>query len=474
MYFILTKNFVCVHRDKIVQDSLTCTNREQVECPQDTFRELFDQFKRNLLRAAKKSFSNSRSKPESVVAALIDNKKRQRFIRSLEPSSSTLIVIPNVLLEHWQTQIEMHVDFRYMIKTNKIPLVFEFEKKDHPRSMSVSAATDLCLVKQTHVPVVFLDKSGTRPLPNPQFLAMFRIVVTTTQRFSSEWRKGSFQEELECQERASNSIYSLYQESETSPLLSIHWLRMIVDEGHSMGSSSTKSSICFASWILAQRRWAMTGTPTKQTEVQISQLFNLLKFLQHALIDMRNDDSNWWKSHIARSWRSGNLVSFFRLRSLLTLLMKRHTKNDIFELEPPRFKTTKIPMSSIEAKTYNTLVTGVQLNILATSMKGKTSGLQDSLLHSSQSKSARLALANVRRVCVGWAHVIPTLSEKFYRLTIESAKKLKLSDSTITNIRQFLWRAENEELSACNYCGFCLSVLALMPCCGAMGKYAIH
>lgn len=43
------------------------------------------------------------------------------------------------------------------------------------------------------------------------------------------------------------------------------------------------NAIDFASWITADYRWAMTGTPTPQTtrNIGVGNIFGLLKFLKH-------------------------------------------------------------------------------------------------------------------------------------------------------------------------------------------------
>lgn len=346
--------------------------------------------------------------------------------------------------------------------------------------MNVDKATMLCRLNQTHTPMVFIDQAGTRPLPPAEFLAQFQIVITTTNRFRNEAKKGSFQEEIERYEpdgiptfRYGSEHNDPDQPVEACELLKIQWARMVVDEGHSMGNDKSNSTIQFAAWMNARRRWAMTGTPTKQTAAQIGQLRGLMHFLQHEFFTSRMDGDVAWKRNIARCWKDGELVSFFRLRTLLGFVMKRHTKFDIAELAPPVFDKTKVAMSFLEVKAYNALVGAVQTNLLLTSMSGKTSGLQDSLLHRSQSKSARLSLQNIRRVCTGWSRVVTSLAEKFYQETMELAKTFKISENIIDRIREFVWRAENEELTACQFCYIKLSTLLLMPCCGGLSKYIL-
>ena len=367
--------------------------------------------------------------------------------------------------------------------------------------MTVDRVTILCELQKTHAPLVFLDKAGTRPLPPADFLAKFQVVITTTQRFMHECKHGSFQEELERNELGDVSSYRdpLYQgddvADESCELLKVYWNRLVVDEGHSLGKNQKNSTIQFASWINAKNRWAMTGTPTKQSSAEIQQLKGLMLFMQHGFFSSRLNGDIFWKRNVQKAWTEGHLVSFFRLRSLLGYFMKRHTKLDIAELPCPSYSKTVIPMSCLEATTYkcvlkeficfsickshgfcsyfcSTVVGGIQMNILLTSMEARTSGLQDSLLHRSQRKEARLALQNVRRVCSGFSlRVVPKLEDRFYIQTIDMAKNVHhLSDETITHIKEFMHRAENEQLSPCMFCGLQLSTLLLMSCCGGQSR----
>lgn len=428
--------------------------------------------KRTQMNSVRKCFANTKAKPNSKVAALVEEESRKMHLSSLLPSTGTLIVVPSVLMEHWKTQINQHVDFRYL--TDKIPLIFEFRRKD--TSMTFDRARILCRMNKTHAPMVFIDNGGTRPLPPAEFLAMFQIVITTTQRFVNEAKKGSFKEELE-RDNKTNKYSSVYFENDVDTaceLLKVHWMRMVVDEGHSMGNDGHNSSITFASWIKAYRRWAMTGTPTKQNAAQLGQVRGLIRFLQHEFFSSRLNGDVLWKSHIAKGWKDGGMASFFRLNNLLRFLMRRHTKLSIEELPPPLFLKSKVETSNVEANTYNTLVSAVQMNLLLTSMNGKTSGFQDSLLHRSQAKNARLALQNIRRVCTGWSRVIPTLSFRYYAETVEMANLLNLSEDAVAKIKLFMTQAEQEELSTCACCGIQISTMLLMSCCGGQSKYAAH
>lgn len=84
-------------------------------------------------------------------------------------------------------------------------------------------------------PLVFFDRGGTKTLPPAEFLAKFLIVITTTSRFSQEWKNGSFQREVEKSSRKTpERLFENAMDrsaSEVCPLLKIHWIRMIIDEG---------------------------------------------------------------------------------------------------------------------------------------------------------------------------------------------------------------------------------------------------
>mmetsp|Transcript_8540 Transcript_8540/g.12168 ORF Transcript_8540/g.12168 Transcript_8540/m.12168 type:complete len:719 (-) Transcript_8540:91-2247(-) len=295
----------------------------------------------------------------------------------------------------------------------------------------------------------------------------------------AEWKNGSFQDEIrKTQDNKKSGVRSrplerseaYLSESDSPqascPLLKVYWLRLVVDEGHSMGASTHSNSIMFASWITAQRRWAMTGTPTPQTTSSngLRNIFGLLKFLKHDYFCPRRNGENKWKL-LKCGFSEGRLAVFYHLKSLLSFLMIRHTINDIEELPKPRFRRVFTQMSVNETLAYNTLVAGAQINIVTTSMKGETSGWQDSLLNPRQVKHAQKVLGNLRIACSGGTRMLPTIDEKHLKETLNYLRFIhKVEPVKLRMIENFLHRVTTEQLSSCMKCGFQVQVLLLTPC----------
>lgn len=66
------------------------------------FCDLVAAFKDEQRISARKHFSNPRSKPDSRVAELIEREAQDLLYKKLVPSSSTLLVVPDFLLDHWK------------------------------------------------------------------------------------------------------------------------------------------------------------------------------------------------------------------------------------------------------------------------------------------------------------------------------------------------------------------------------------
>lgn len=119
--------------------------------------------------------------------------------------------------------------------------------------------------------------SGKVTLPPADELVKYDIVLFSRTRFEQEVRDGSDSKGrrktagatriCECPYIGSTRIpdchclkdEDLYQ----SPVKDIHWLRIIIDEGHEFSSSTSVAVTVANSLVTAERRWVVSGTPAR-------------------------------------------------------------------------------------------------------------------------------------------------------------------------------------------------------------------
>ncbi|KAJ1934182.1 hypothetical protein FBU59_005782, partial [Linderina macrospora] len=147
-------------------------------------------------------------------------------------SSSTLVVVPDNLIDQWVKEKYKHIDDTSGISMLKID-------------------------------------DATANMPEPQELVAYDLVLISVSRLAREytpiatniselghmcrcWSLGH--DHCVCDERHQSAMTR-------SPLLRVHWKRLIVDEGHIMSTKNTMRSL-IAAYIIADRRWVCTGTPT--------------------------------------------------------------------------------------------------------------------------------------------------------------------------------------------------------------------
>ena len=189
------------------------------------FEDLLSEFKIQQLADATKSLS--RMKKDSNARSLVDAfeaKKRKELEEPLVPSSSTLLVVPSSLLDHWEEQMLMHIDFSYISSRNKSLIYYHTSKKSTKAAKSSSPNITLKLKNVTN-PIIFID-DGSKELPSEDVLARFPIVLTSYNRFTSDWKNGSVEQEIRASRGSSSgSVYWGEEATEASPLLKVHWLR---------------------------------------------------------------------------------------------------------------------------------------------------------------------------------------------------------------------------------------------------------
>ena len=82
-----------------------------------------------------------------------------------------------------------------------------------------------------------------------------------------------------------------------SPLHKIKWLRVILDEGHTIRNPQTRLTKAMLD-LEASRRWVLTGTPIQN---RLDDLWSVVRFLRLEPFD----DKVWWKAAVAMSVRRG-------------------------------------------------------------------------------------------------------------------------------------------------------------------------
>ncbi|KAG6679883.1 hypothetical protein I3842_13G012800 [Carya illinoinensis] len=255
-------------------------------------------------------------------------------------SRATLIVVPSNLVDHWKTQIEKYVS---------------------PGLLRVFVWTD-------------------NRKPSAHWLAWdFDIVITTFNRLSAEWGP-----------------------HKKSVLLQVHWFRVILDEGHTLGSSlNLTNKLQMAVSLVASNRWILTGTPTPNTpNSQLSHLQPLLKFLREETFG-QNQKS--WEAGVLRPFEAGMEEGRSRLLHLLCKCMISARKLDLQNIPPCIKKVTFLNFTEEHARSYNELVVTVRRNILMADWNDPSH--VESLLNPKQWKFRSATVRNVRLSCCVAGHI---------------------------------------------------------------------
>lgn len=255
-------------------------------------------------------------------------------------SRATLIVVPANLVDHWKTQIQKHVQ-----------------------------------VSQLKVYVLNSGKNIS-----PHTLAWdYDIIITTFNRFSVEWAP-----------------------RKKSVLQQVHWLRIILDEGHTLGSSvSLTNKLQMAISLTASNRWILTGTPTPNTpNSELSHLQILFRFLHE---EAYGQSQKSWEAGILRPFEAEMVEGRARLLDLLHRCMISARKKDLQAIPPCIKKVTLLDFMEEHAKSYNELVATVRRNILMADWNDPSH--IESLLNLKQWKFRSTTIRNVRLSCCVAGHI---------------------------------------------------------------------
>ncbi|MEE6500961.1 hypothetical protein FKM82_004011 [Ascaphus truei] len=138
-----------------------------------------------------------------------------------------------------------------------------------------------------------------------------------------------------------------------SPLHKVRWLRVVLDEGHTIRNPNAQQTKAALS-LEAERRWVLTGTPIQNS---LKDLWSLLSFLKLKPFT----DREWWHRTIQRPVTMGDQGGLRRLQALIKNITLRRTKaskikgKPVLELPERKVFVQHISLSEEERLIYESV-----------------------------------------------------------------------------------------------------------------------
>ncbi|XP_054241735.1 helicase-like transcription factor [Indicator indicator] len=225
-------------------------------------------------------------------------RKGTTSIQSVEKKCSddgpraTLIVCPLSVLSNWMDQFEQHTHQDFQVK------IYVYYGSDRSKDPSVLSGQD--------------------------------VVLTTY-----------------------NILATDYGVSGESPLHKVKWLRIVLDEGHTIRNPNAQQTKAALN-LEGHRRWVLTGTPIQNS---VKDLWSLISFLKLKPFT----DREWWHRTIQRPITMGAPGGLGRLQSLVRSITLRRTKTSkvkgkpVLELPERKVLIQHITLTEEERQIYQSV-----------------------------------------------------------------------------------------------------------------------
>lgn len=293
-----------------------------------------------------------------TIALIMTDRELGR--KAADACNATLILAPVSVMSNWSTQIKKHVKPEYGLR------------------------------------IMFWHRSRKEPI-TPKSIENFDVVISTYDSVSTDW-------------------YS--QKSTTMPRksgpYSVKWRRIILDEGHNIRNPKAKKTI--AAWnLMAQSRWALTGTPIINN---LKDLYSLVRFLR---LSGGLDQFEIFHGAIMRPVLQNDAQGYRVLQLLMAgICLRRKKEMSFIDLRLPELTeyVHKITLHPHEQEKYNALEAQAKgtLDIYRSNIGGQKSA--DTYRHLLE------VLLRMRQLCVsvhGLHHGLCT--NLLYRITGNSWAK---------------------------------------------------
>ncbi|XP_054022731.1 helicase-like transcription factor [Dryobates pubescens] len=207
---------------------------------------------------------------------------------------ATLIVCPLSVLSNWMDQFEQHIHQDFQVK------VYVYYGSDRSKDPSVLSEQDVVLTTYS----ILATDYGTRG---------------------------------------------------ESPLHKVKWLRIVLDEGHTIRNPNAQQTKAALN-LEGHRRWVLTGTPIQNS---VKDLWSLISFLKLKPFT----DREWWHRTIQRPITMGAAGGLGRLQSLIRTITLRRTKTSkvkgrpVLELPERKVLIQHITLTEEERQIYQSVKT---------------------------------------------------------------------------------------------------------------------
>lgn len=251
-----------------------------------------------------------------VPNADVNARRRSRVAAPIKfVSSATLIVVPGELLLHWQSQLKEHVEVEL-----KVRVIHHADADEDWPSSEELAQYDIVLMR---------------------FVPTLLVCLLTAHSVAHFTRGGNV-------------------------LRGVHWLRLIVDEGHTLANANELRTLC--SQLLVHSRWSVSATPANvQSRGDETALAKLGQILNHFLLFPFHSPNSFNHSLAAPFKDKRNPRGAARIAALLGAVVVRNQPSELsYNLPPLTVTLVKLSMTHLERLTYNSILALFTVNSVLT------------------------------------------------------------------------------------------------------------
>ncbi|KAI9356538.1 SNF2 family N-terminal domain-containing protein [Zopfochytrium polystomum] len=313
---------------------------------------------------------------------------------------ATLIVVPDTLKSQWLSEINKHV-----LDGSMRVLVIAEDKEVPIPPVSTLISHDLVLISHARLAhehsVGGLTRTFVPPVPRAcqcPYIGSSRLRECRCSPFSSTKQQGRHQPDVNGSTTSVTGLPShllpprLAPETQ-SPLLYVHFLRIIFDEGHLLKTDvlarpNQSHLMAITAQLSADYWWISSGTPLpgvggeddgiiddrRRIAVEKVDLQRLSGIVSSFLkIEPFASDKHLFKKRVMDPWVNGKPNAVEVVRTLFDTVMVRHRLSDIANekpLPPLREKVVLLAMNAQERINMNVLISQIKLNSILTEREG--------------------------------------------------------------------------------------------------------